>query len=595
MKSHFRTAALLGCLLSNPVYAELGPIVVTGTKTPVAQSESAAPVEVITSEQIRNSVAVDAADLLEQLGNVDVARNGDNGKVTSVFIRGAESNHTLVLIDGVKMNPATIGLAALQNISPAMIERIEIVKGPRSSIYGSEAIGGVVNIITRRSVDGAQLGLLAGVGEDNTSRQGASALYGNDVVSAGLYVEGFDTDGFPVSDDSDEDHGYDNETVNAFVDFSLGRSDVRLSHWQADGNVEYYAFGDLDQDFENEVSSAVWDYAFSGQLNSSLRVSTISDDIQQNQPNFLAEFDFATTERDEIEWKIDYQTESDLLLSLGIFNAEEDVDARSFGTSFDESNDIDATYIIAQQRVDMVSYSVALRQTDHDDFDSETTWNIDYRHWVSDSTNFYTGLGTAFRTPDFTDRFGSLGNPDLEPEESESIEVGVQHYMTPQNIFSVAIFRNDIDNLIEPNATFTQVENIEKTAISGIELGFTGQAEAWAYRLSMLSQDPENKTTGERLARRASSRINVGLDYRADSWQAGGNLSLVGERDNSSFDAIVLEAYELVDVYARYLITKSIDVSVKIDNLFDEDYETAAGFNTRGRTAYAEFNFALTE
>ena len=591
MKSYSRPAALLACLLSTPVFAELGPIVITGTKTAVAQSESAVPVEVITSEQIRNSVAIDAADLLELHANVDVARNGDYGKVTSVFIRGAESNHTLVLIDGVKMNPGSIGLAALQNVSPSMIERIEIVKGPRSSIYGSEAIGGVINIITRRDVSGGQVKLLAGAGEDDTTKAGVSALYGNENLSAGLYVEGFDTDGFPVNDASDEDHGYDNNTVNAFVDFNLGRSDFRLSHWQADGNVEYYAFAD----FDNEVSSAVWDFAFSDKLNSSLRLSTMSDDIQQNQPNFLAELDFATTERDEVEWKIDYRTEADLLLSLGLFTADEEVEARSFGTSFDESNDIDATYVIAQQRIDMASYSVALRQTDHDDFDKETTWNIDYRHWVSESTNFYTGLGTAFRTPDFTDRFGSLGNPDLEPEESETIEFGIQHYLNPRNQLTLAIFDNNIENLIEPNATFTQVENIEDAEISGIELGFQGQRGKWGYALSVLSQDPQNKTLDQELARRASSRINVGVDYGEERWQAGGNLTRVGERDNSSFDDIVLEPYELVDLYARYLIARAIDVSVKIENLFDEDYETASGFNTKGRTAYAEFTFTLTE
>ena len=153
------------CLLSGSLHAELGPIVVTGTKTEVPQARSAVPVEVITSEQIRNSAATDAADLIQLYSNVDIARNGAYGKTTSIFIRGAESNHTLVLIDGVKMNPATIGLAALQNISPNIIERIEIVKGPRSSLYGSDAIGGVINIITRKKIDGAQLNVVAGVGE----------------------------------------------------------------------------------------------------------------------------------------------------------------------------------------------------------------------------------------------------------------------------------------------------------------------------------------------------------------------------------------------------------------------------------------------
>ena len=131
-------------------HADLEPIVVTGTKTEQPLSESAVPVEIITSEQIRNSVATDVADIIEIYSGLDLARNGDFGKTTSIFIRGSESNHTVILIDGVKINPATIALAPLQNISPDIIERIEIVKGPRSSLYGSEAIGGVRTLMSNR-------------------------------------------------------------------------------------------------------------------------------------------------------------------------------------------------------------------------------------------------------------------------------------------------------------------------------------------------------------------------------------------------------------------------------------------------------------
>ena len=117
-------------------------------------------------------------------------------------------------------------------------------------------------------------------------------------------MEQFDSDGISVTDASDQDHGYDNQTINAFFDFQAGRSDFRFSYWEAQGNTEYYAFADLDQDFKNSVGSAVWDYALNGNLSSHLRISTITDDIDQNQANFLAEFDFADTDRDEIEWKL---------------------------------------------------------------------------------------------------------------------------------------------------------------------------------------------------------------------------------------------------------------------------------------------------
>ena len=470
MKISHSISTLTLCLLSGSVHAELGPIVVTGTKTEVPQARSAVPVEVITSEQIRNSAATDAADLIQLYSNVDLARNGAYGKTTSVFIRGAESNHTLVLIDGVKMNPGTIGLAALQNISPDIIERIEIVKGPRSSLYGSDAIGGVINIITRKRIDGAQLNVVAGVGEDNTTKTGASALYGNETISTGITVEQFDTDGIQITDASDGDSGYDNQTISAFFDFQVGRSDFRFSYWEAQGNTEYYSFGDLDQDFKNSVASAVWDYALNGNISSHLRISTITDDIDQNQENFLAEFDFADTDRDEIEWKMDYQTDSNLIYSLGILRSEETVNAQSFGTRIEEDTDTNAVYVLLQNQLENSSYDVVLRQTDHEDFGNQTTWNIDYRYWVSAGTNLYIGGGEAFRAPDATDRFGSIGNPDLDPEKSKTIELGIEHRLTENSILSITYFENRIKDLIEPNATFT-LGSGEVGGMTGVERG----------------------------------------------------------------------------------------------------------------------------
>jgi vitamin B12 transporter len=595
MKISRSIPALTLCLLSGSLHAELGPIVVTGTKTEVPQARSAVPVEVITSEQIRNSAATDAADLIQLYSNVDLARNGAYGKTTSIFIRGAESNHTLVLIDGVKMNPGTIGLAALQNISPDIIERIEIVKGPRSSLYGSDAIGGVINIITRKKMEGAQLNVVAGVGEDNTTKTGASALYGNESLSAGVTVEQFDTDGIRITDASEEDAGFDNQTINAFLDFQAGRSDFRFSYWEAQGNTEYYAFADLDQDFKNSVGSAVWDYALNGNISSHLRISTITDDIDQNQENFLAEIDFADTDRDEIEWKLDYLTDTNMIYSLGVLRSEEDVNARSFGTRIDEETDTNAVYVLLQNQLENSSYNVVVRETDHDDFGNQTTWNIDYRYWVTAGTNLYIGGGEAFRAPDATDRFGSIGNPDLDAEKSTTFEVGIEHRMTESSILSITYFENRIRDLIEPNATFTQLENIDKAKITGVELNLQGQRERWQYAVSVLAQNPENTETNETLSRRAKSRINSQLTYNQDRWQTGGNVMLVGKRDNSSFDTIELDSYKIANVFARYDFTSSINLSAKIENLFDEDYETAAGFNTKGRTAYAEVSYTLVK
>ncbi|MCH7881965.1 MAG: TonB-dependent receptor [Proteobacteria bacterium] len=583
--------------------AALGPIVVTGTRTEQPLSESAVPVQIITSEQIRNSVATDVADIIEIYSGLDIARNGDFGKVTSLFIRGSESNHTVILINGVKINPSTIGGAALQNISPDIIERIEIVKGPRSSLYGSEAIGGVINIITRKQVDGRSGKVRIGMGEFGTRKTNISGFFGNNNLSSGITIEQFNTDGFPVQDASTENHGFDNETVNAFVDYQMDRSDLRLSHWSAKGNVEYFLAGfppftsdqELDQDFKNTATALVWNFAISSDISTNLHHSSITDDIQQNQPNFLAQFDFARTDRTETELKVDFQTGDSSAVSLGLLSAEEDVDALSFGTTINQTTDINAAYVLLQVHQEKHNYAIAARQTDHEDFGTHNTWNIDYKLMISEAASIHAGAGTAFRAPDNTDRFGFYGNPNLDPETSESIELGLTYALSNNASFAITYFDNTIEDLIELNGSFTQMINVDEVEISGIEVNYQARRNNWTYSLNLLSQDPRNKITNEVLSRRSKNRIGINLDYQQASWQAGGNISIVGERDNSSFDSIILDRYELVNVFARYRLDKSANISAKIENLFDEDYETASGFNTRGRTAFIEFSYSFGE
>ena len=216
-------------------------VVVTATRTSLAADKVSAPIIVIDRATIERSMATDLADLLKFHAGLDIARNGGPGQPTSVFIRGTESNHTLVMIDGVKINPGTAGGAALQQISPEMVERIEIVKGPRSSLYGSEAIGGVINIITLRK---AQSGVSASLGAGRYATRDASfdGRISGESGSMGASVSWMETDGFPVQTDTDLDRGHDNRTANVFGELNLGEVLLSVRHWEAQGNTEYLDF-----------------------------------------------------------------------------------------------------------------------------------------------------------------------------------------------------------------------------------------------------------------------------------------------------------------------------------------------------------------
>jgi vitamin B12 transporter len=314
-------AAALALLLSQPALGEsfrLDDVVVTATRRAISADTALPPVTIIGRAEIERSQALDVADLLRYHTGVEIARNGGPGQVTSVFIRGANSNHTLVLIDGVKVNPGTAGGAALQNITPELVERIEIVKGPRSSLHGSEAIGGVINIITRRAAPGgAELGASVRAGRYGTRGASANAGFQDERFGAGISAVTLRADGFPTYRDSDDDRGFDNDAVNAWARADLGRFDAEASHWQATGTTEYSDFfrAPQDQEFTNRLSRVR--LGWRGQdWRSAVTASRFVDRIEQGELAFDPD-DFVETERDVVDW----QNDLDLIAGLELTGA----------------------------------------------------------------------------------------------------------------------------------------------------------------------------------------------------------------------------------------------------------------------------------
>ncbi len=249
--------AVLGAAAAGAEVLPENTVIVTATRVPTPADEILAPVVLIDRATIERSNAGDAAELLRFHAGFDLGRNGGPGQPTALFIRGAESNHTLVLIDGVRINPGTIGLPALQNISPDMIERIEVVKGPRSTLWGSDAIGGVVNVVTRR---GSQAGWVMEAGYGDYDTQRASLIGGfklGEAADLDLGVSWIDSDGFPTRTTDDTDRGFDNLTANLALRADLGPAEVTVQHWRTQGTSEYSDFflTPVDQDFETSTTA----------------------------------------------------------------------------------------------------------------------------------------------------------------------------------------------------------------------------------------------------------------------------------------------------------------------------------------------------
>lgn len=568
-----------GVVSAAPVIEDQEVVVVTATRTALPAAEVLAPTVVISREEIERLQAVDLADILRFHAGFDIGRNGGPGQPASLFIRGTDSNHALVLIDGVRMNPATIGGAALQNIDPALIERIEVVKGPRSSLYGSDAIGGVVNIITRRATQGTQVNASVGGGSFVTRRFSAGVRHGVGNTRVGVEAALNRTDGFATRTTSDVKAGHDNLSVNAHLGHRFSLLDAELSHFEASGNTEYLDFflTPVDQDFKNSVTALRLEASPTSIWTTRLRLSQAKDEIDQIQSP-----DYAHTDRLVADWQNDVRIGGAQLLSVGVEGMREETKAESFGTVFDEDRDIYSVYV--QDAIEHGAHRAVLaaRYTDYEGFGEHLTWDVEYGYWLTDGTRLSAGAGTAFRAPDNTDRFGFGGNPDLKPEESRNIELGLRHRFSSTQQAGLQLFQNEIDELIE--FAGTGMVNIARARIRGVELSYDYDSGPWRFGLTGTVQDPESRDTGNQLARRAKRSATASLVYTAPRWQLGADMLAASERRDSDFSTAVLPGYGIANVTAAVFLSPDWTLRARVENAFDKDYALADGYRTAERS-----------
>lgn len=597
---------LFGCLVGgvfvlffNPVVFaaedERLSIIVTGTRTAQTVDETLAPVTVIDREQIENSSATTVNDLLRATPGLSLTSNGGQGSNTSVFLRGTESDHTLVLVDGIRMSSATSGTASFQNIPLNQIERIEIIRGPRSSLYGSDAIGGVIQIFTRRAQSGYQSNAALSAGSHSSRGLNAGFSHRNDKNWVSTQISNFETDGFDACraeagtefggcfTDEPDDDGYQNNTLSLAGGLALSpKVEASLNFLRSDSELDFDGSFSNSSESSNQIVGAKLNVAASDSWVLALTAGRNEDHSDTfNQGVFDSAFN---TDRDQLGLQNDVNIGEAGLLTFGVDYYDDKV---SGSTAYAVSRR-DNTGIYAQYQGDYGANDVqlSLRNDDNEQFGTESTGGINLGRDLNDSLRLTAGYGTAFKAPTFNELyFPDFGNANLQTETADSIDVGLA-WKGSNATFKANIFETRVDDLITFDALSNAPVNIDKARIQGMELSIASQLAGWDVNAGITYVKPENDSAGDDsgnvLARRPQQSTDIAF---ARSWNAF-SLGLNAHHQGHSFDDLEntkrLDGFTTVGAKLGYQFTPRFSLDLSLNNLFDEEYETAQFYNQDG-------------
>jgi vitamin B12 transporter len=576
--------------------ATLNEVVITATRTATTVDELAVPVIVITRDEIERALASDLASLLVGRSGIEIARNGGPGQPAAIFLRGTDSDHTAVLIDGVRINPGTIGGAPLQNIQPESIERIEIVKGARSSLYGTDAIGGVINIITRAgAAPGASLYASAGRYGTQIVAADASGMLGKHFGAGASYAYER-SDGFPPVEGSNAPGDYNNQSANAQLRYIVSDAlTMRAQLWRASGKSAYSEFGLPAQENFLDASYAVGaDWQGGAGTRAKLIASRTTADVDQRQTP-----DYDRTHRDALDAQYSWRAFSTQEWTVGTVVANEHTQSLSFGTPYDVHTHTTLAFAQDQLHQGANDLLFAVGYNHHETFGSHTTWNLEFGHTFNPEWRTTFAIGTAFHAPDSTDLYGYGGNTALLPEASRQGQLGVQWQATSNQYLRLSVFENDIENLInyvliDPVNFTYQAQNVDRSRIRGAELEYEWQRAAWQVHSNYTLQDPQNLTTGQQLLRRARQNFAFDVQYDEGPVNFSAGLQLAGPRtDFVGFALGTVGGYTLVNLGVGYQLAQQWSMQLRLDNALDRHYELVSGYNTAGRSVTLAMRFHM--
>jgi vitamin B12 transporter len=601
-------------------------IIVVGSYLPIDATRTAAATTVIDTAQIRDRAPLLVSDLLRDVPGLAVSRTGPIGSLTQVRARGAEGNQLLVLIDGVEANDPSQGDEFnWGTLVAAEIERIEIVRGPQTALSGSDAVSGVVNIVTRNAAAPFEADAWAEGGSFGTRQAGIGAGHRGERFHVRAGVSDLDSDGENVSRTGDEEDGYDNRTFNlkggwraneqASIAFAGRRSDGQTDFDQIDFSTGLPADSDDRSDFRTDTARLQGDYAaLDGAWLNTLSVARTESDNRSYSNGLDA--GSSASEKDQYRF-VSSVAWADAAQRVSVLLEREDEEYEQRGEvqpwgdpNQDRRRNTDSAGLEYRGTfAERLTLAASARHDDNSEFDDADTWRLEAVYALPSATRLRAAWGTAVKNPTFTERFGFytnfIGNPDLQPEESESVEFGVdQDWRSGAVRGSLTVFHADLEDeidgfVIDPVSFGFTARNLDgRSERDGVELSLAAALGATvdlsaSYTYTDATQPDAAGGDMEEL-RRAPHIGSLTL-----AWQPRNDLQLTvnaqynGEQDDQFFPPwpepsriVAMDSYTLLSLTATWTVATGAELYVRGENLLDEDYEEIYGFRTPGAGGY---------
>ncbi|PXA90431.1 TonB-dependent receptor [Caulobacter sp. D4A] len=610
--------------LALPAYAladtasAVDEVIVTASRAPEKQSETAVATTVIDAAKLESAQAVIISDVLARTPGVTVTRNGGVGTTTQLRIRGAETDQTVVLIDGVKLNDpsSTGGGYNFANLLAGDVSRIEVLRGPQSTLWGSQAIGGVINMLTKTPTGDLATDVTVEGGSRDTAYGrvgvGAGGDWGGWRLAGGYYTTG-GVSAFDKAYGGKEKDGYRNYGLSGRVDLKLtdwATLDLRAYYADSKADVDgfpapAYSFADTNEYAKTKeilTYSGVRMSGFDGALESRVALAYTQTDRDNFDPDSSVPKTFdakGTNARLEYQgtWKI-----SETLRAVFGVESERSWFRTASPSTYDpnptpdrHAANLDSAYLQLQAKpVAGLTLTGGLRRDDHSAFGDATTVQAGAAYTPNaGATVFRINYGEGFKAPSLYQLYSPYGLTTLKPEEAESWDVGVEHSLLDGRLRgALTWFTRDVTNQVDFDSLTYLYANIAKTKTDGVELEASFKAtDRLTFGANYTDMKAQNRsagsTYGKRLARRADETATVEADYAwANRLKTGVSVQYVGDSFDNATNTRVLKGYTLVDLRASYPVKDGFEVYGRVENLFDEDYETIYRYGSLGRGAF---------